>query len=245
MLCEKWRKLSLVAVLALLPMGAYAEVPWQFADNTRFAAVGDSLVAGVGAIPMTQGYAYLLYEQAVLDAVPNTLFTNTGVPGATSEDVLLHQVPTVIDRFTPNVVTLTVGGNDLLSILGGADPAAVLGAFQANLSGILSALCVDLAMALPPTQPPRILVSNLYTIPDFPVPVDAVVGAVNTIVDGVVGGFAAAGCDVKVADVFNAFLGKNGLLLIKRNGAGAFEVHPTNAGHRAIADAFKDAINAE
>lgn len=244
MLREKWRKLCLVAALAVLPLGTHADVPWQFADNTRFAALGDSLVAGTGAIPMTQGYAYLLYQQGVFDAVPNTLFANAAVPGATSKDVLDHQVPTVIERFTPNVVTLTAGGNDLLSILGGADPGTVLGTFQVNLSSILSALCVDLAMALPPTQPPRIFVSNLYTIPDFPVAVDAVVGAFNATVDGVVGGFTAAGCDVKVVDVFNAFLGKSGLLLIKRNGAGAFEVHPTNAGHREIAAAFKEGIKA-
>lgn len=244
MLREKWRKLCLVAALAVFPLGAHADVPWQFADNTRFAALGDSLVAGNGAIPMTQGYAYLLYQQAVFDAVPNTLFANAAIPAATSQDILDHQVPTVIERFTPNVVTLTVGGNDLLSILGGADPGTVLGTFQANLSSILSALCVDLAMALPPTQPPRIFVSNQYTIPDFPVPVDAVVGAFNAIVNGVVSGFAAAGCNVKVVDVFSAFFGKGGLLLIERNGAGAFEVHPTNAGHRAIAAAFEEAIKA-
>ncbi len=245
MLREKLYRLYLVATLSLFPMAANADVPWQFADNTRVAALGDSLVAGVGAIPMTQGYAYLLYQQAVFDAVPNTLFTNAGVPGATSEQVLLHQAPMVIDAFTPSVVTLTVGGNDLISILGGADPGAVLGTFQTNLTGILTALCVDLAMKLPPTQPPRIFVSNLYTIPNFPVPVDPVVGAFNAIVDGVVGGFAGAGCNVKVADVFSAFLGRRGLLLIERNGAGAFEVHPTNAGHRAMAGAFKEAIKAE
>ncbi|MDH3466504.1 MAG: SGNH/GDSL hydrolase family protein [Gammaproteobacteria bacterium] len=245
MLREKWRKLYLVAALSLLPMGANADVPWQFAGNTRFAAFGDSLAAGVGAIPMTQGYTYLLYQQGVFDAVPNTLFTNAGVPGATSEDVLLHQAPMVIDAFTPSAITLTVGGNDLLSILDGADPGTVLFTFQTNLSGILSALCFDLATKLPPTQPPRIFVSNLYTIPDFMIPVDAVVGAFNLIVDGVVSSFATAGCNVRVANVFSAFLDRDGLLLIKRNGAGVFEVHPTNAGHRAMAAAFKKAIKAE
>jgi lysophospholipase L1-like esterase len=64
----------------------------------------------------------------------------------------------------------------------------------------------------------------------------------NNIVAGVSAGFG-----VKVADVFNAFggiQGRNGLLLIDRNGAGAFEVHPTNAGYNAMADAFKSAFNA-
>ena len=42
-----------------------------------------------------------------------------------------------------------------------------------------------------------------------------------------------------VADVYSAFAGRTGLLLVERNGAGQFEVHPTNAGHRAIAAAFE------
>ena len=43
---------------------------------------------------------------------------------------------------------------------------------------------------------------------------------------------------VRVADVFHAFQGRNGLLLIERHGADAFEVHPTNAGYRVMAAAF-------
>ncbi|MDH4195133.1 MAG: SGNH/GDSL hydrolase family protein, partial [Nitrospirota bacterium] len=48
--------------------------------------------------------------------------------------------------------------------------------------------------------------------------------------------------NVPVADVFSAFEGRNGLRLIQRNGADQFEVHPSNAGHRAIAKAFKAVI---
>jgi len=56
--------------------------------------------------------------------------------------------------------SFTVGGNDLLEILSGADPAKVLADFQLNLTQILWAL----RTALPHT---RIYVGNLYTIPRF------------------------------------------------------------------------------
>lgn len=39
---------------------AAADLPWQFDNNTRYMALGDSLVAGYGAVPATQGYVYLL-----------------------------------------------------------------------------------------------------------------------------------------------------------------------------------------
>ena len=45
----------------------------------------------------------------------------------------------------------------------------------------------------------------------------------------------------ELADVYSEFSGRTGLLLIERNGAGQFEVHPTNAGHRAMAAAFEAA----
>jgi lysophospholipase L1-like esterase len=198
-------------------------------------ALGDSLAAGYGAVPATQGYVYLLYGAGVFDTVPNTLLSNAAMPTMTSQDVLLYQVPQVIESLASHdgvqatFITLTVGGNDLLAILEGADPAVVLGGFQSNLTAIL----FSLRTALPHT---KIYVSNLYTIPQVP-GADTVVPVFNAIVDGVAGAFG-----VPVADVYSAFLGKPQYLLINRPGADAFEVHPTNAGHRAIAKAFQAVI---
>jgi lysophospholipase L1-like esterase len=221
-------------VLVLMLAGtARADVPWTFSDNTRYMALGDSLAAGYGAIPTTQGYAYLLYQQGVYDQVTNTLFANAAVPGATSGDVLAYQVPQAITRFEPTVVTLSVGGNDLLSILGGPpDPdraAQIIGQFQENLGRILCGL----SQALPRS---RIYVHNLYDIPEITSIVPGALDALHAF-NAVIGG-VARGCGAVVADVYSAFSGRTGLLLIARNGAGQFEVHPTNAGYRAIADAF-------
>lgn len=219
---------ALVFSLAVAAPAA-ADLPWQFGNNTRYMALGDSLAAGYGAIPATQGYVYLLYKEGVFDKVTNTLLSNAGVPGVTSRQVLDHQVPQAIEAFRPTVITLTVGGNDLLRILKGANAGQVLSEFQINFTLILQ----NLRTALPNT---RIVVSNLYTIPQI-AGADQIVPIFNQIVAGVASAF-----NVPVADVYSAFHGRHGLLLIERHGAAPDEVHPTNAGYRVMARAFEKAI---
>ena len=238
---SRWISLVLVVLVLGAVMPAAAELPWQFAEHTRYMALGDSLTAGYGAIPQTNGYAYVLYKTGAVDTVPNTLFTNAAVPGVASGDVMNYQVPQAA-LFRPDVVTLTVGGNDLLTILTGADPATVLTQYGGNLSNILAGLC----MSVPDVQ---ILVGNLYTVP-LPIPqeVDAVVGAFNDVVEFVVSQVNGAsqmmgwGCGIGVADLYSAIQGQSGLLLIERNQANLLEIHPTNAGYKAIAKAFREAM---
>ncbi|HTG80490.1 MAG TPA: SGNH/GDSL hydrolase family protein [Geobacteraceae bacterium] len=220
-----------IAICMLVPAAARAELPWQFDTHTRYMAMGDSLTAGYGAIPATEGFVYLLYRTGVFDTVPNTLFCNAGVPGATSSDVLAYQVPQAIRDFRPGVITLTVGGNDLVRIMDGADPAAVLHDFQNNLVQIFMAL-----RSAPELQNTKIFVGNLYSIPEIPAS-ETIVPIFNQVVAGV-----AANFGVPVADVYSAFQGKNGLLLVERHGADPLQIHPTNAGYRVMAKAFEDVI---
>lgn len=220
-------RIAFILVLFITSTPILAEsLPWQFENHTRYMALGDSLVAGYGALPVTQGYVYRLYREEVFDKIPHILFSNAGVPGVTSKQVLDHQVPQAIEAFRPSVITITVGGNDLLRILKGENPNLVLSEFQANFALILGTL----RSALPNT---RIYVSNLYTIPQI-AGADQVVPAFNQIVAGVAGLY-----NVPVADVYSAFLGRRGLLLIERAGAAPDEVHPTNAGYEVMAEAFE------
>ena len=228
----------LIAALGLaalvLSAAVQAQQPWTLSDNLRYLAMGDSLTAGYGATPVTNGYAYLLYQEGAYDSMNNTSFANAAVPGATSQQVLNYQVPEATQIFQPNVITMTVGGNDLLAILQGANPSQVLQAFQSNMTMILMQLCSGLPSA-------RIYVANLYSIHDFPVPTDPAVDGFNQVLTGVVGFANGSFCGgrVKIADVHWAFAGtQQGLLLINRNNAGQFEVHPSNAGYRAMAQAF-------
>jgi len=230
----EWLRTVVFVTTMLLPLGVSAEVPWVFTDDTRYMAIGDSLAAGYGAIPATGGYAYLLYKEGVFDKIPNTLLSNVGLIGATSQDVLDKQVPLAINPFKPDVITLSVGGNDIAELLTSPNPNEVVTNFYNNLTNIFMQLREKLPEA-------KIYTNNLYDIPELPIPPDGILPIVQTfnqIIED-----RASFFNVPVADVFSAFEGRKGLLLIQRNGADPFEVHPSNAGHRAIAKAYKAVID--
>jgi lysophospholipase L1-like esterase len=212
-------------LLSFVPTGAaQGRIDWQpdSAIRVRYMAMGDSLAAGQGALPATQGYVYLLYFSGVFGNAFETVLNNAGISGATSRDVLDHQIPQAITAFEPTVITLSVGGNDLLSVLRGADLAEVLLRFQLNLTEVL----LRLRLELPNT---RLYLSNLYSIPGFSAS-EEVVPIFNLIVAGVAGQFG-----VPVADVYSAFSGKQGMVQ-------PLGIHPTNKGYRAMAGAFVEVI---
>lgn len=218
-----------VVAISYAPVGVSADsrrdehhAPAHAQAEVRYLALGDSLAAGYRAMPATQGYVYRLYRAGVIAPIERTLFANAAVPGVTSAQVLAYQVPQALDAFPAEVITLSVGGNDLLRIMNGADPGVVLGEFQTNLTLILQRL----RSGLPRT---RVYINNLYTIPNI-AGADAIVPVFNQILTQVAGAFG-----VPVADIYSAFLGRPELLLINRPGAGAQEVHPTNAGYAVMA----------
>ncbi len=227
----------LCLVLVLIASGAWAQYWVSFEDHTRYMALGDSLSAGYAAHPATQGFVYQLYQSMVIDDVNHTLFCNAAVPNALSQDVLLYQVPQVglflFDTGTPyrQVITLTVGGNDLLQIIDvGANPTTVIGTLAHNLGAILG----NLAATFPDA---RIYVANQYD-PRLGLPGEALlVAGANQAIAQVVQLFPTA----TLVDVFSAFDGRSGLLLVEKRGAG-FQVHPTNAGYGVMEKAFADAI---
>jgi len=234
-----------LCALAIIPF-AQAQ-PWtSFDDNTRYLALGDSLSAGYGAKPATQGFVYQLYQSGVIDNLNNMLFCTIAVPYATSAVVLAHQVPQASLFLAPTgksykkVITLTVGGNDVSSVMapdGTVNPAlvpAMLAAYGGNLTAILT----NLATSFPDA---KIYVGNLYD-PRLPIPgADILLGLMNGVTAAVVSGFPG---HAVLVDLNAAFDGRSGLLLSEKPGAGPDQVHPTNAGYRAIAKAFEDAIRA-
>ena len=119
---------SFVATLAaaawIWPSGTAAAQPPDILspDATRYLALGDSIAAGYQVVPVTNAYPFVLYRWGAFDVVPHTLFADAAIPGAASADFLRHQVPQAIipaadGGFTPAYITITIGGNDLLSIL--------------------------------------------------------------------------------------------------------------------------------
>ncbi len=218
--------------------------PWvSFDNNTRYLALGDSLSAGYGAKPVTQGFVFRLYQSGSIDNLNNLLFCAGAIPNARSSDVLNYQVPQV-PRFFKNtgmpyrkVVTLTVGGNDALSVLGpygDIDFPAIPG-MLATYGGNLYAILANLTAS----GDVRVFVGNLYD-PKLPVPnAGLLIDAMNQVTADVVKLFPGKAV---LVDLHSAFHGRNGLLLIEKHGAAPDEIHPTDAGYGVIASAFKDAI---
>jgi len=216
-------------------------------DATRYLALGDSIAAGYQVVPVTNAYPFVLYRSGAFDVVPHTLFADAAIPGAASADFLRHQVPQAIipaalGGFTPAYITITIGGNDLLSILHymetQPDPNDVLqfaGAVLAQYGQNLYAGLLQLRAALPDT---RIYVGNQYGIPRIEALVPLAVpliAAFNDTLENVVKAFAA---NVYEVDVHSAFAGRHELLIDERPAASPFETHLTTAGQHAMAEAF-------
>lgn len=111
-------------------------VPWTITHSVmsqplfRFVALGDSTSAGVGA-DEDGGFPERLFRKLKAKGV-NVGIRNLGVSGATSTDVLNHQVRKAVS-LSPALVTLGIGTNDGWRMI----PAA---SFAANLNAIADAL---------------------------------------------------------------------------------------------------------
>ena len=102
-------------VVAFAPAAAQAQINFQ--KTGYYAAMGDSVAAGEGAMPVTNGYAYRLYDQGVFGPRQEMDFANLAVRGARSWEFRDHQVPQLLcatPAQRPTVVSVTVGGNDFL-----------------------------------------------------------------------------------------------------------------------------------
>lgn len=233
-------KSASTVVLLVAATAALAGSPWSLADNVRYLSMGDSFAAGKGAFPVTQGYAYLLYQGSVFAPITNTTFANSAVGGTDSFDVLNYQLPQVA-KFKPQVVTMSVGGNDLQRIFAQppTPPTQVVTDFLNNMGQILCGLRAT--MLSQGVANPLIIVGNQPDYPWLTAQNPQVRQLIILLNQGL--GQVAQACGARVADVFTAFDGREELYLYYRPGASPNEPHPTNAGHRVLAKVYEDAAN--
>src|SRR6187399_1720839 len=252
------RTFTRVAVFCALLIPAAASAQINFEKDQYFVALGDSVAAGEGAMPVTNGYAYELYQQGTFGTKQQTDFANAAVRGARSWELRDQQVPQVLcaqPAQRPTVVTITAGANDFLR--GDRNIPAIAGRVTEainlllnNGTGFVNAPVLDPITGQPcrPLTNVTILVSNYYRIP-HPVP------AVAQQLDAALSGFDQAlrfwlqfthvpqGSRVAVVDLYAASEGREGLLLIEKrlgfSGPFDYEIHPTNMGHSFIAREFE------
>jgi hypothetical protein len=253
------RRISLTSFcLGLVLFPAHGTTQISFPKADYYLAMGDSVAAGQGALPMTRGYAYQLYDRGVFGNKPQMFFVNVAIKGARSWDLRDHQVPQVLcstSAARPTIVTVTAGANDFFA--GDTDIVAIaqrvaeaVDLLLHNGSGLVNSPALDpfLGTPCPALSNVTVLVSNYYRLP-HPVP------AVAAQLDAALQGFdqalrfwlglitVPAGSNLAVVDLYSASEGRTGLTLLERrlgfSGPFDFDIHPTNLGHTFIAREFE------
>lgn len=248
-----------VSLLAIFLVPALASAQINFPKNSYYLGMGDSVAAGTGAMPVTHGYVYQLYDQGVFGRKQEIAFSNMALRGARSWDLRDHQVPQVLcaePAQRPTVVTITAGANDFLR--GDPDIPTIARRVAEAIDLLLnngSTLLVAVPVLDPVTASPcrrlervTILVSNYYSIP-HPVP------DIFAQLDAALRGFDQAlrfwlqfvqipqGSRVAIVDLYTPSVGRQGLVTIERRlgfaGPFDFDIHPTNLGHSFIAREFE------
>ncbi|MDH4087747.1 MAG: SGNH/GDSL hydrolase family protein [Nitrospira sp.] len=251
--------------LILVPALAFAQV--NFPKKSYYVGMGDSVAAGEGAMPVTNGYVYRLYDQSAFGKKQEMDFANIGIRGGRSWDLRDHQASQVLcaePEQRPTVVTITAGANDFFrndfDVVSSAKRVAQAVDLLLNNDGVLSPNLGATSVLDPVTnqkcralQNVTILVSNYYIIPH---PVPEVFQLLNTAVQGFneALGFLVlqqvvvpTGSRIAVVDLYTPSLGRQGLVTIDRRlgytGPFDFDIHPTNLGHTFIAGEFKKVWN--
>jgi len=252
----RWLAAAFIALL--VPATASAQINFQ--KTGYYLGLGDSVAAGEGAMPVTNGYVYRLYEGGTFGAKQDMDFANAAIRGGRTwefRDAQVAEVLCAASALRPTVVTITVGANDFLrgdtNIFGIASRVVEgINRLLNNGTAYASTPVVDPASGAvcPPLSNVTILVSNYYSIP-HPVP------QVDAMLDSALSGFDMAlrflvpqvhvpsGSRLALVDLYHPSLDREGLVLIERRlgftSPFDFEVHPTNAGHAFIAAQFAEA----
>jgi lysophospholipase L1-like esterase len=211
----------LVAILCCVCGGACSgkgEKPIEFV----YLALGASDATGVGAVPLTEGYVYLITRD--LDRrMPGVFLMNLGIPGARI-DLIKEQVRVATTLGTKaDIVTLWTGGNDLVN----GDDVTM---FQDDLRALLGMLKSDVSG--------KIVVANL---PDFTKLPRFRAASNSSVTAERVAGFnraieeEAKAVNATVVNLFAEPLRDD--LVFNADG-----FHPGNEGHREIANQFLRAI---
>lgn len=246
---------GLVIALATVLMGprvGLAQTSFQLTGY--YVGMGDSVAAGTGGGPDTNGYVYRLYDNGTFGKTKLTALSNVAIRGARSWELLQNQVPQVLctepDQ-RPTVVTITAGANDFFrgdfDVFGIA--SRVVAAIDLLLNNSLPVLDPVTGQPCRALENVTILVSNYYSIP-HPDPavfaqLDALLHGFDQVLRLLLPGVSVPdGSRVALVDLYTPSLGRHGLVMIEKRlgfpGPGPFDFdpHPTIAGHNFIAKEF-------
>lgn len=208
-----------------------------------YVAVGASETVGFGADrPATQAWPEVLRRQALPS---NTKFVNLGIPGATVAVALDQELAKAV-ALSPTLVTVWLNVNDLIA-------QVPLTTYEAQLRQLLAGLRRGGAtrVLVANTPPLDRLPAYLACLPDpsprvqCPLPAGFVpspelvrlgVSAYNKTIAEVASAEGAEVVDLHAAGLAARSQGREASLF------GADGFHPSTSGHKAVADAFAEAL---
>ena len=213
------RFMLVVGCLALL---SCSSAPKERKIEFIYMALGASDATGVGALPLTEGYVYLINRE-LQQHIPGTFLINLGVPGARI-DLIKEQVRVAKQLGTKaNVVTIWTGANDLVH---GDDPRT----FQEDLRSLLRMLRDSISDTIVIANLPDLTQLPRYrTTPNPTITVDRV-KAYNRAIET-----EAASVKASLVDLFAQPVRDD--LVFDLDG-----FHPNDAGHRELARLFLKVI---
>lgn len=198
----------------LLSCAGPRERPIEFV----YLALGASDATGVGAVPLTEGYVYLINRE-LSRRMPGVYLMNLGVPGARI-DLIKEQVRVAKQLGTKaNLVTLWTGGNDLVN---GDDPKR----FQEDLRAMLGLVKDSISSKIVVANLPDMAMLPRFRSNPSPSVTPERVAAFNRIIAE-----EANRVDARLVDLFASPVRED--LVFDLDG-----FHPNNAGHREIANQF-------
>ncbi len=239
--------LAMLAAAVVLSTGATC----RRADGTKvytgvYVSIGDSIAAGNGSSdPKTTSFvADIAHDEGGLETL------NAAVSGATTTDVIEKQLPSVLGTTADAdlaFITISAGGNDLAGLIPNSSciqdplPAScpldqALRSVDANLRAIMTSL----RAAHPDTPVVLLAYPNFFSGTGHPF--EAPAARVLPRLDDVIRDVASSYPHTAVAEAAPAFEGRGPELTHTLDPV--FDPHPTDAGHRLIADAFVAALAA-
>jgi len=239
------------------------------ATAIRYIALGDSYAYGIGASDLTS-HGYVGPFTAALTASAHMTVTALDLadPGATSADLIgdyatrgsqgqsqLARAVQLLGAGGVNLVTLDIGGNDILQLLDAGHPCADAAIVSdICLAAVQDALLRSTAVNVPRIQTALVMAAKPGTriiVLNYPNPysvgtnsvleqrTNVAVQGLNTIIIGAVTAAQSVastrGVTLTTVDLFPLFASRAGTLTHILDTEP--DVHPTDAGYRVIADA--------
>ncbi len=137
--------------------GRYTPPGWTGppdADALRFAVIGDSLAAGLGA-ETAEGLPGVLLAKGLAETLGQPVdLTTYAIVGATTKD-MIAQVDEAVAT-PPDLVLIVIGGNDVTTKMSIGASATLLGAEVARLRAVGAGVVVGTCPDLLPIRPLRI-----------------------------------------------------------------------------------------